>query len=233
MSVANWKILYKYNNGQFYLPQKLYQPLVNPEKTVFCKNYNYNDQLYSLGNKYVGFHYSYAVDWFFKNEIYYLTKLKDFSFCPKVLDIDYKDKRIFIEWNDCYCDEFVYRYNNWPVDDWLGQLSDSVVGQVNYGIYKLTLDSHSHFIDKNGNLKAINYYGVVPITCPFLEKKIVQSYYQEQLNFKISKNDFVSGDYVNLEKKFKRSLKQNVKWGDYFLTTIYNKVFIDSTEETG
>lgn len=225
MNINNWKELLKYHNGEWCLPQRLYQPLVNPEKTIFCKNYNYADQIAALGNNYVGFHNKSAVEYFFRTEICYLQKLANLSFAPNILDIDYKNKRIFIEWNDYYCNEHIYFYNNWPIDDWLKQLKDIVIEQCSQGIYKLTLDSHSHFIDKNGNLKAINYYGVVPINYPFIPKQIAKSYYQEYFTEKIFSNDLISHNLINAENKFKRSLQEKVKWGDYSLIEIYNHLF--------
>lgn len=205
------------------MAQTTYEPLVNPDKTVFCKNFTCTSK-YHAGMGERPLFTEEVVKWFFDNEVRNIETFSKKSYAPEVLDIDYKNQKIFIKWYGGTCNQTVYTNPNWPTE-WLGMLKDIVLDQYKEGYYKLTMYSHCHYIAADGSMKAIDWYGCLPVNNPLVPVKCMDAIIHESAKFRLDETGPVIDGYYNLEEMFKRGLEEHVLWGDRNLKFIYDSIF--------
>jgi hypothetical protein len=224
MNISNWNHYHKFSEtGKLGMAQTTYEPLINPEGTVFCANYNLHTSYHqSMGER--PLYDQEVINWFFNNDIKNLEHFAGKDYAPEVLEIDYVNKRIFIKWYGNSCNHIVYTDSNWPLD-WLEQLKDVMLDQINEGYYKLTMYSHCHYVTDQGQLKAIDWYGCVPIEHPLIHRKYMDAIIHESAKFRLDETGPLVGDYYNLEIMFKRGLQEHVSWGDKNLKFIHDLIF--------
>ena len=224
MKINDWNYYYKFSErGRRGMAQTTYEPLINPEGTVFCANYNLNTNYHqSMGSR--PLYDQEVIDWFFNNDLKNLEHFSKKDYAPEILDIDHVNKRIFIKWYGKSCNDVVYGEDQWP-HEWLDQLKDVILDQHNEGYYKLTMYSHCHFVTDTGQLKAIDWYGCVPISNPFIHRKYMDTIIHESAKFRLDETGPLVGDYYNLEIMFKRGLEEHVLWGDKNLKFIHDLIF--------
>jgi hypothetical protein len=220
MNTDHWQPFFKYgDDGTLCLAQQTYEPLISTDRKVFCANYDWQ-------NKYQHIHeardlYTEDVcDWFFQNELYHLEKFKDRSYTPTILDIDYKNKKIFFEWHGYTFNEMLYKCE--PVE-WQEQLKYIMLDLYNSGTYKLTMYPHCHFLDANGIMKTIDWYGCVPITNPLIERKYMDAIVHETARFRLDETASTDTHY-DLELMYKQSMINHVKWQGQSLGYIYDEI---------
>ena len=49
-----------------------------------------------------------------------------------------------------------------------------MLDQYNEGTYKLTMYPHCHYTDSQGQMRAIDWYGCVPVDKPYIEEKYIR-----------------------------------------------------------
>lgn len=220
MNLEDWKPFFKFgDNGDLCLAQQTYEPLISPDRKVFCANYDWQ-------NKYQRMYESrelYNADvceWFFENEVYHLLKFKDKSYVPKILDIDQKNKKIFFEWHGYTFNEMLYKGES---VEWREQLKYIMLDLYNEGTYKLTMYPHCHFLDANGTMKTVDWYGCVPVTNPLIETKYMDAIVHETARFRLDETARTETHY-NLELMYKQSMRNHVKWAGESLEYIYDEI---------
>jgi len=173
MNTDNWTYLYKLmENGIKADTNLLYVPKLNPEKNIMCMHYspdkNYKkDGVIDLD----------LINWFFEREVRFLTDLQHLKCTPTLYDVDIKNKKLFIEWNNETL-SYVVNDPNRSIDEelpnWKHQLKEAYKEFNSAGYYKMSLYPHCFFIDKNKQMKTIDYYAVVPHTEPYIEYKLIE-----------------------------------------------------------
>lgn len=153
---------YYYNN----VPEKglvrnnlIYTSLINEEQTVFCKWYH-NDTEYHQGKNKVTDPDIMENKWI--REVKYITFMFENypDYVPEVLDIDFKDKKIFLKidgvdfWQQHYDKKCTFED---LVPDWQEQLIELFTIYKNNNFYKFSVHPSSYFIS-DGRLKSINYF---------------------------------------------------------------------------
>lgn len=138
----------------------IYTSLINKDKTVFQQWY-YNDQGYHGGMNEVVDPDLMSMKW--DREVKFLTIMNDNypDLVPEILDIDYKNKKIFLQiqgidfWqrsldkDNCSFNEIL--------PDWQDQMLEIIQAHKDLGIYKYSMHPSSYFI-VDGKLKSINYF---------------------------------------------------------------------------
>ena len=220
MNTDHWQPFFKYGeDGTLCLAQQTYEPLISTDRKVFCANYDWQNKyqrMYEARDLYT----EDVCDWFFQNELYYLEKFKDRSYTPNILDIDYKNKKIFFEWHGYTFNEMLH--NCEPVE-WQEQLKYIMIDLYNSGTYKLTMYPHCHFLDANGVMKTIDWYGCVTITNPLIKTKYMDAIVHETARFRLDETDR-SDTHYNLELMYKQSMLNHVKWQGQSLGYIYDEI---------
>jgi hypothetical protein len=153
---------YYYNNvpGKGLCRNNLvYTSLISEDKKIFCQWY-YNDRQYHLDQNQVIDPELMEQKW--NREIKFLS-LMSLSFpelVPSILDIDHKNKKIYLEidgvdfWQrsldaDCAFDQIL--------PNWQDQMIEILKAHKVLGLYKYSMHPSSYFI-VNGQLKSINYF---------------------------------------------------------------------------
>lgn len=137
----------------------IYTSLINVDKTVFCQWYH-NDEGYHGGhNEVVDVK---LMDDKWQRELKYLQLMRGAypDLVPKVLDIDYKSRKIYLEIeNDDFWEQSGCITENYSsvLPNWQEQMLDIIKAHKSLGLYKYSMHPSSYFVVK-GKLKSINYF---------------------------------------------------------------------------
>jgi hypothetical protein len=228
MEIKDWTPFWKIDadDRTRCMAQQTYEPLINPEHTVFCANYDWQNayQKHEDSNRIL--YTKEVTEYFFEIEVYHLLKYKDKPYTPTILDIDQKNKRIFFSYNNETCNEIIYSNRNLSnyCPNWKDQLKHILTDLHSEGTYKLTMYPHCHFIQE-GQLKAIDWYGCIPVNDPFIDAKYMDGIIHETAKFRLAETGELMNGKYNLELMFKGSLGTHVKWGDDSMDYIYKEIF--------
>lgn len=137
----------------------IYTSLISTDKKTFCQWYH-NDTEYHMGMNEIVHPSLMEEKWQREVEFLNLMKTNFPHHVPEILDIDFKNKKIFLEidgvdfWqrhydNNCTYDEVL--------PDWREQHLEIYRAHNSLGIYKISLHPSSYFV-VNNKLKSINYF---------------------------------------------------------------------------
>lgn len=223
-----WKPFFKLStDGQRCMAQQTYEPLINPERNIFCANYDWKNKYQRLEDPVRPLYTEDAVNYFFSQEIYYIYKFKSHDFMPDVLEIDEKKKRIFFRWNIETCNDIIYSGRNLTgyCPDWKDQIKKIYCDLYQNETFKLTMYPHCHFVDTDGKIKSIDWYGCIPVNDYWVESKWMDSIIHHTAKFRLEElGSIVDGKY-NLKTMFKNSMGKHVTWGDQDMIYIYKEIF--------
>lgn len=147
----------------------IYTSLMNTDKTVFVKWYN-NDTDYHKGQNQVVDPLLMQEKWNRELKYYKLMHSAFPYLVPKILDIDEKNRKLYLEvqgvdfWQ-CSLD------NNTDFDgvlpDWREQMLDILKAHKSLGLYKFSMHPSSYFII-DGRLRSINYFFTYHVDEPLI-----------------------------------------------------------------
>lgn len=223
MNIDNWTPFLKYQNGELGMSQQTYEPLVSPDGKTFCCNYDWQNR-YQRQDEERPLYTKEVCDYFFEQEVKYINLFQSKPYAPEVIDIDNQRKRIFIKWYNNNCNHTIY--GDMMLDlRWYEMIKRIVIDQYNTGYYKLTMYPHCHYIDNFGNMRAIDWYGVVPVAHPYIEEKYMEAIIHDSARFRLAETGPRNNGLIDLEKMFKRSLGTHVLWGKSDMSYIYKEIF--------
>ena len=223
MNIDNWRPFLKYNDGKLGMAQQTYEPLISPDGNVFCANYDWRNK-YQRMDEERPLYTKEVCDYFFNQEVKYIEKFKNKSYAPEVIDVDETRKRIFIKWYNNSCNHTIYEQQMLDLR-WLQSIRKIILDQYQEGYYKLTMYPHCHYIDNQGNMRAIDWYGVVPVSRPYIEEKYMEAIVHNSARFRLDETGERKNNLINLEIMFQRSLSTHVLWGKFNLNYIYKEIF--------
>lgn len=221
MNVENWNLYYKIHETDNILTttQMCYEPLVNPEGTIFCMNFCYpcDYQTNQERESYTKEH----VDFMFERELKYLEIFKDKKWAPEIIDIE--DHQIFIKWYGKTCNDLIYKdfniNNLYP--NWYKDIENIIMDQISCGYLKASLYPHSHYYDDNGQMHAIDFYATIEKNNPYVEIEKLSSL----IGFDTDRFEkSTEGTLLNIENIFKSGLLEYSKW-PLNLDSVYEKVY--------
>lgn len=225
--ISNWIPFLKIDeDGSRCMSQQTYEPLFNPEHTVFCANYDWTNKYQRQEDSNRMLYTLEVTNWFFDNEVKNLLQYKDKPYTPTIIDIDYNAKQIFFEWQGETCNEILYsgRDLNDYCSNWKEQIQYIMTDLYNSGTYKLTMYPHCHFI-KDGQMQTIDWYGCVPVSDPYIDAEYMDGIIHESAKFRLAETGAIINNKYNLEIMFQRSMQEHVKWGEHTMEFIYRKIF--------
>ena len=155
----------------------IYTSLISQDKKVFVQWY-FNDTVYHQKQNQVVDPEKMDEKW--QRELKYLQLMRGAypDLVPKVLDIDYKNRKIYLEidgpdfWERSNCT--TENYIN-VVSDWQEQMLDIIKAHKSLGLHKYSMHPSSYFI-VNGRLKSINYFFTYHKSEPYISIKDVESH---------------------------------------------------------
>jgi hypothetical protein len=209
------------------MAQQTYEPLVSEDGKTFCCNYAWPNEYQYRDAAERPLYTKEVVEWFFHNEIKYINYFQNKSYSPEVIDINYNERKIYFKWYGKSCNQIMYGDGKWPELDWRQQIKDIILDQYNEGVYKLTMYPHCHYIDDQGQMRAIDWYGCVLVNEPYVEEKYMQGIIHDTAKFRLEETGAAVDSILNLETMFKRSLGTHVLWGDEDMSYVYKEIFND------
>lgn len=199
-------------------PGAIYEALVNRDRTEFCMNFN--------NTKYRDFVVSEElISDCFNREVRYLTQFQKYKWCTKIRDIDFKGRKIYLEWNSVCCETYINTKG--PLDTlcptWQYQLEEICRDIKLENVYKVTMYPCYHFIDTNGNLKAFAFY----TASDYIEQPIDIEIYRPVLNQERAEfiDKIVIDNKVDMSLVNQHSFLDYIKWPGDPLPRIYKKLY--------
>lgn len=224
MDISNWNYFYKIDPsmGVRCETNLLYTPIVNTSQDIMCMHWDINSP-YQTENRRLTVE---LMDFFFEREIKYLEIFKNYTWAPKIYNIDRDNKKIFIEWNNETCNDIIYdnsRDINIEYPDWKEQLFVILNDIVKDGYYKMALYPHCFFFDKNKKLKAFDFYSTLHHSERFIEKKKIAGMLGPESSLRF--DEATTDGIIDFEIFFKRTLMVHLKWPSDPLPEFYKRIF--------
>lgn len=222
MDNTDWKYCYKMFRGVVNTTNALYTPTVNPEGNILCMHWDHTSP-YQLNTRLT----PKLVNFFFEREIKYLTQFQGKYYAPKILDIDYVNKKIFTDWNKDTLNTIMF-VNNQNLDevciDWREQIYLIIEDIIQSGYYKTALYPHCFYLD-SGIIKTFDFYGCVEKDNPYVNIADINGMIGSD-SFERFASATVNG-YLNVETFFKNSIKTHMgfTWPDNPFPEYYKRLF--------
>jgi hypothetical protein len=221
--MTEWLPYYKLeSDGHRSLTQMAYEPLVSHDGTLFCMNF-------SVDNKYQNFIENIGfvpklVYTFFDKELAYLDKFKNYCWCPEVVDVDFKNKKIFLKWYDNTCNDIINSRKNLNeyCPTWMSQLEDCTLDLLKNNTYKITMYPHCHYVTRDGVLKSFDFYGCFNFDNAKLPLEQIKGLIHSSSWDRIE--EAVVDDCLDLKIMFYRSLETHIEWPNNFLNSMYQRI---------
>jgi len=164
----------------------VYTSLVNESQTVFVKWYHNDTEYHNGKNQVVD---PELMDEKWNRELKYLKLMHGAysSLVPKILDIDEKHRKIYLEidgpdfWQRSLDGKCTF---DAVLPDWQEQMIDIVKAHKKLGLHKYSMHPSSYFV-VNGRLKSINYFFTYHKDEPFVSVKDVESHIHVDRQFKM------------------------------------------------
>ena len=228
--LADWEYYYKLNpNGSQWASNLLYTPKVNPEQTVMCAHYCIDLEYRPHENTSVP---EDLVDWFFKRDVKFLKKLSYLKTTPELYDIDYKNRKIFMEWNKETLSQVLFtpgRNLDIEVPNWKEQMKDFFISTKTNNFWKVSLYPNCFFISKDGQLKTIDNYAVIPYEEQFIERKIIEGIIGKDGAYRFDHSTDEKG-FIDFKKFFEITITKHQKeksWVNTVFSDIFEEVYND------
>lgn len=223
MDIDNWNYFYKYKDGQLQSTNLLYSPYVNPEGTILCMNWDETDPYQAMDDKNISRD---LIEFFFEKEIDNLTKFQNFSWCPKICQVDTSNRKIFIEWNNQTLNHLFHQKINLDTKchNWRDQISTIVEDIVNAGFMKMALYPHCFYLDEHNTIKTFDFYSCIPIDNPYVKISKIKNMIGEDSGNRFL--DATVNDNIDFRIFFSNTLENYLSgfWNENIFNQILKKV---------
>lgn len=228
--ISSWGYYHKLNpNGNLHPSNLLYTPRINPEQTIMCAHYcidtEYRPEETTILTEDL-------IEWFFKRDAKFLKQLLHLKTTPVLYDVDYKNRKIFIEWNKETLSQVLFtpgRNLDAEVPTWKEQMKDFFISTKTNNFWKVSLYPNCFFISKDGQLKTIDHYAVIPYEERFIERKIIEGIIGKDGAYRFDQSTDEKG-FIDFKKFFEITITKHLQeksWGNTVFTNIFKEVYND------
>jgi hypothetical protein len=224
INTTDWKYYLKLQpNGTPSESNLLYTPTVNPEGTMMCMHYcsdpSYRNQTSVISED--------VITWFFDREVRFLQEFSHLDSTPAVYEIDTVNRKIIIEWNNETLSQIVFDPNrdlNQELPEWKEQIGKILKDIKKENCWKMSLYPHCFYISKQGQLKTIDYYSVVPYSERFIDRKIIEEIIGPEGAYRFDES--TDDGKIDFKKFFKITLTQHLNnfWPDSVFPKLFEEV---------
>lgn len=199
MNYNNWNLFYKYQNRQRTAPNAVYVPRVNPEGNIFCMDYNYDTVYFQDRRNYTQQH----MDFFFENEVRWLTHFADEDFAPEIIDIDKANKIILFKWYNSSLNHLIEN-NEYNFTDKVNAVLQKLEKN---NVLKMNFYPHTCYIDNSGNIRVHDFYACGSLNTPYIEMSKIENILGNITKFYYSRHE--ADGLVNLKNMYVELIEKN------------------------
>jgi len=223
MITDNWNYIYKISGGNPRTTNMLYTPMSNPEETVMCMSWDKDDP-YQSANKKLN---AELIDFFFEREVTYLQKFQLYDWAPKLLDLDLKNKKIFVEWNPTTLNRILFKDKqnlNDICPSWKIQIFQILKDITDNGCYKMALYPHCFYI-KEDKIKTFDFYSCLLRSERYVDRKHINGMIGPDSGKRF--DDATVGNDIDFDIFFKNTLLTHLGtiWPDNPFPDFYKKLY--------
>jgi hypothetical protein len=145
---------------------------MNPEENILCMSWDENSE-YQKDNTRLT---KELVNFFFEREAKHIKIFQGKSWCPKIVNIDYKERRIFIEWNKNTLNHIIFTGQNLNsiCPNWQEQMFAIVKDIYTAGYYKMAMYPHCFYLDNDGVIKTFDFYSCVAKEEKYIKRETIE-----------------------------------------------------------
>jgi hypothetical protein len=171
------------------------------------------------------------IQWFFDREIKFLNQLSHLKTTPAVYDIDLKNRKVFIDWNKETLSQVLFtpgRNIDNELPNWQEQIRDFLIATKENKFWKMALYPNCFYISKDGVLKTIDYYSVVPYEDQFIERKMIEGIIGKHGAYRFDASTDENG-YIDFKKFFEITVTKHLSmiWPNNIFANVFNEVYND------
>jgi hypothetical protein len=164
------------------------------------------------------------IEYFFARELKYIEVFKGRKWAPNVIDINYTEKKIFIEWNNNTINHIFFdpsKSLDVECPDWKDQLFYILDDITTSGYYKMALYPHCFFIDNNKCIKTFDFYSCLEISERYLPRKMLEGIIGVDSTNRF--NDSTVDDLIDFKKFFE--LTMNMQLGKTWVNDPFPSIY--------
>lgn len=166
IDLSEWKYYYNLEGDTQVRANLVYTPLVSPDKTTFCMDFNRdtNYHIYSEENQ---LWTDNMLTDRFERELKYHSLMSKVMPTLRIKDVDYDNRRIFLEWfgDDFYMQSLNRGGFDNVLSNWQEQWIDRIQTMKNNNIVKISLHPNS-WVAHNDVLYPLNWFFCIDTTEP-------------------------------------------------------------------
>jgi len=149
----------------------------------------------------------------------------------ELLDLDLKNKKIFVEWNPTTLNRILFKDKqnlNDICPSWKIQIFQILKDITDNGCYKMALYPHCFYISKNNVLKTIDHYSVVPFEEQFIERKIIEGVIGKHGAYRFDASTDSNG-YIDFKKFFEITVTKHLSmtWPNDIFASVFKEIYND------
>jgi hypothetical protein len=167
------------------------------------------------------------IDFFFEREVRYLSTFQNRSWAPKLIEIDSLNRKVFIEFNNETLNHIIF--TNRDLDkicpDWKEQIFNILQDIVTSGYYKMALYPHCFFIDKNNQIKTIDFYACLAQSERYLERNKIAGMIGEQSVHRF--DEATNNGMIDFDFFFKQTISKHLStaWPDNPFVDYHKRIY--------
>lgn len=158
LDTTKWNYYYNLEGTLQVRANLVYTPRVSQDQKVFCMDFNRDEQYHIYPDENSNWTSDLLTDRFNK-ELKYHSIAKNVMPTLNIIDVDYANRRIFLEWfgNDFYMQGLEHNGYDNVLPDWKEQWIDRIITMRNNNFCKISLHPNS-WVAKDNLLYPINWF---------------------------------------------------------------------------
>lgn len=215
------------DNGSLIGTNLIYTPKLSLDNKIMCMSFDHTDPYQNRkdsSNPNKNLYTKELVKFVFDRELNYFKKFQTKSYCPRIIEIDISEQKIFFEWEGLLCNHIIHSGKSLDeyCPDWEQQLFLIIKDIVDSGFIKVSLYPHCFFI-REKKLYTFDFYGCADIDNPYVEidkiKGILGNKNPERF---IEANE---NGKLNILTLFTNALSTYIKWPNNELLNVYRRLY--------
>ena len=227
IDITGWDYFYKMDvSGLPETTNMLYAPRVNSDTSIMCMDYG-NTQSYLTKARLT----KDTTEFFFNREVDNLTTFQQYSWAPKLLEVDTVNLRIFTEFSSNTVNRILLtedRDLEREYPNWQNQMLTMLLDLDSAGYYKMALYPHCFYFTDEGVLKTFDFFSVISKQNHFIKLSLIQPIMGDDTNFNRFKRSEIeqSETMIDFDVFFEITMKEQLtlRWPNNPFPSFYDKL---------